>query len=156
DPRVLVEDVHHHALVVRVDDGPVDRGAEGPGSVAADPAAEDDLHDRMDAQVDEVAVELDSLLNPRSAHITLLVPGRVDQDIDDWWRTWWDVTSESCSNAGLDLQAFAVRRTSEVTVAEYRRMITVPLTPISPERLSSGRAHSHSAGPGFSRRQSRN
>jgi len=92
-----------------------------------------DLYDRMDAQVEEVAVELNSLLDPRDARITLLVPGQVDPDIEDWWRSWWDTTSESCSNAGLDLQAFAIRKTSEVTVAEYRRMTTVPLTRISPE-----------------------
>jgi hypothetical protein len=51
DPRVLAGDVHHHALVVRVDDGAVDGGAEGPGGVAANPPAEDDLHVLRAAQV---------------------------------------------------------------------------------------------------------
>ena len=92
-----------------------------------------DLFDRMDAQVDEVAVELDSLLDPRAARVSLLVSEQVDEDVDGWWRAWWDATGESCSEAGLDLQAFAIRNTTEVTVAEYRRMTTVPLARISPE-----------------------
>jgi hypothetical protein len=92
-----------------------------------------DLYDRMDTQVEEVAVELDSLFDPHVARITLLVADQVDQDIDEWWRTWWDAANESCSGSGFDLHAFAVRRTSEVTVAEYRRMTTVPLARISPD-----------------------
>ena len=57
DPRVLVEDVHDHALVGRVDDRAVDGGAEGPGGVAADPAAEDDLDVLRAAEVKVVGDE---------------------------------------------------------------------------------------------------
>jgi len=92
-----------------------------------------DLYDRMDSQVDEVAVELDSLLDPHDARITLLVEGHVDQDVDDWWHEWWDVASERCEAADLTLHAFAARRISDVSLAEYRRMTTVPLARISPE-----------------------
>lgn len=92
-----------------------------------------DLYDRMDSQVEEVAVELDSLLNPHSARVTLLVEQQVDQEIDDWWHQWWDTASESCQTTDLVLYSFAVRRTSDVSLAEYRRMTTVPLARISPD-----------------------
>jgi SAM-dependent methyltransferase len=51
---VLAGDVHHHALVVRVDERAVDGGAEGAGGVAADPPAEDDLDVLRAAQVQVV------------------------------------------------------------------------------------------------------
>jgi hypothetical protein len=92
-----------------------------------------DLFNRINSQVDEVAVELDSLLDPQAARITLLVDEPVDQDVDDWWHEWWDATSERSQAAGLTLYAFATRRTSDVSLAEYRRMTTVPLARISPE-----------------------
>jgi hypothetical protein len=53
DPRVLVEDVDDHALVV----APVDGGSEGAGGVAADLAAEDDLHVGGPAKVEVVGDE---------------------------------------------------------------------------------------------------
>jgi hypothetical protein len=96
-------------------------------------SADQELYSRMQEQVDEVAVELDSLLDPHEARVTLLVTSDVDSDVADWWNTWWGATTESCAAAGLMLHAFGVRSTSEVTVAEYRRMTTVPLARISPE-----------------------
>ena len=92
-----------------------------------------DLYDRMSVQVDEVAVELDSFLDPHDVRVTLLVDAPVDQDVEAWWRNWWDQSSERCQEADLTLQAFAVRAMSEVSVSEYRRMTTVPLARISPE-----------------------
>jgi hypothetical protein len=96
-------------------------------------ASNRELYDRMGSQVDEVAVQLDSFIDPHDARVTLLVSGDIDQDIDEWWREWWDATSESCQASDLSLQAFAVRRTSDVNVAEYRRMTTVPLGRLSPD-----------------------
>jgi hypothetical protein len=52
DPRVLVEDVDDHALVVAAVDG----GAEGASGVAADLAAEDDLHVAGPAKVEVSAI----------------------------------------------------------------------------------------------------
>ena len=92
-----------------------------------------DLYDRMDSQVEEVAVELDSFLDPHDARLTLLIGGDIDQDVDDWWHEWWDAASERCEAADLTLHAFAARKTSDVSVAEYRRMTTVPLARISPD-----------------------
>ena len=51
DPRVLVEDVDDHALHVAAVDG----GPEGAGGVAADLAAEDDLHVAGAADVEVVS-----------------------------------------------------------------------------------------------------
>jgi len=53
DPRVLVEDVDDHALVVAAVDG----GPEGAPGVAADLAAEDDLHVGGPAEVEVVGDE---------------------------------------------------------------------------------------------------
>lgn len=91
------------------------------------------LFESMDEREPEVAVELDSFLDPRVARVTLLVSGPVSEDIKEWWSAWWDETSERCESSGLTLQPFAVRETSQVTLAEYRRMTTVPLTRISPD-----------------------
>ena len=96
-------------------------------------SADQELYIRMQEQVDEVAVELDSMLDPREARVTLLVTGDVDGEVADWWSTWWATTTEICAAGGLTLHAFGIRSTSDVTVAEYRRMTTVPLARISPE-----------------------
>lgn len=96
-------------------------------------ASDRDLFDRMNGQVSEVAVEVDSLLDPSEARVTLLTEAKVDQDVDEWWHNWWDEARETSAAGDLTLHAFSTRRVSEVSLAEYRRMTTVPLTRLSPE-----------------------
>jgi hypothetical protein len=91
------------------------------------------LYDRMDVQVDEVCVELDSLLNPSQARVMLLCETDPDPDIREWWEQWWDTAVPAANAAEINLHAFAVRLLSQMTVAEYRRMTTVPLTRLSPD-----------------------
>jgi hypothetical protein len=91
------------------------------------------MYQRMDAQVWRVAVELDSLLNPKDVRVTLLTQGDVDEDIEDWWRAWWDSASGRCASEGMTLHAFAIRKTCDVTLAESERMTIVPLARISPD-----------------------
>lgn len=92
-----------------------------------------ELYGRMNDQVDEVAVELDSHLDPHNVRVTLIVDGTLDEDVHDWWRNWWDESSARCHEAEMELQAFAVRTASQITLSEYRRMTTVPLARISPQ-----------------------
>jgi hypothetical protein len=91
------------------------------------------LYDRMDMQVDEVCVELDSLLDPSQARVTLLCETHPDPDIQEWWEQWWDAAVPVANDAGINLHAFAVRLLSETTIADYRRMTTIPLTRLSPD-----------------------
>jgi hypothetical protein len=91
------------------------------------------LYQSMDEKDPEVAVELDSFLDPRVARVTLLVEHPVDEAIEEWWRGWWDAASEQCEAGGLTLQPFAIREASQISLAEYRRMTTLPLSRISPD-----------------------
>jgi hypothetical protein len=91
------------------------------------------LYDRMDVQVDEVCVQLDSLLDPSQARVVLLCETDPDPDVREWWEQWWDRAVPTANAAGINLHAFAVRLLSEMTVTEYRRMTTVPLTRLSPD-----------------------
>lgn len=90
------------------------------------------FYQRMDLQVDGVAVELDSLLNPTQARISLLTEGDLDEDIRAWWESWWDAAVPEAWEKGITLQAFTSHRLDQLTVAEYRRMTIVPLERVSP------------------------
>jgi hypothetical protein len=92
------------------------------------------FYHRLDAQVTEIAVELDSFLEPREVRVTLLTDGAADQDIEEWWRTRWSGVDEEFKSAGVSLHAFVIKKTAEVSVAEYRQMITLPLARIIPEQ----------------------
>jgi hypothetical protein len=84
-------------------------------------------------QVDEVAVQLDSHVHPTQVKITLLVEKDLDASIRVWWDDWWTQAVISARSRGLTLHALDVRNLHEVTVAEYRRMVTLPLTRFSPD-----------------------
>jgi hypothetical protein len=95
--------------------------------------ADSGFYERMDIQVWNLAVELDSFLDPRDVRITLLTETHVDADIEAWWREWWDSALPRCESEGITLHAFAIRNLSEVTMAESIRMTMLPLARISPD-----------------------
>ena len=89
------------------------------------------LYETMVQEDPEIAVELDSFLDPRLVRLTLLVERALSTGTEEWWRAWWDDASGRCEAVGLVLQPFAVREVTEVNLAEYRKMTTLPLARIS-------------------------
>lgn len=92
-----------------------------------------DLYVRLDEQIPEVGVSLDSHLNPSDAQLTLIRRGPLDEDVTDWWQTWWDRTYQEAATKGLSLHRLQIRSEEEMTVAEYRRITPMPLLTISPD-----------------------
>jgi hypothetical protein len=87
----------------------------------------------MDEEDPEIAVELDSFLDPSLARITVLVERPVGEEIEEWWRSWWDEADGPCEAEGLILQPISIRQASQVSLTEYRKMTTLPLARISPD-----------------------
>lgn len=96
-------------------------------------ATHKDLYERMDAQVDEVCVELDDHLSPTQGRVTLLLERPVDPDVLSWWNGWWDTASQAVEAVGFILHSFEARLATELRVSEYKRMTAVPLERLSPD-----------------------
>lgn len=89
---------------------------------------------RMHAQILEIGVSLDSLLDPHFAELTLLLDEtELDTDLRRWWQEWWDSALPYAQEQGVQLLPLVVRSTAEVTLAEYRRMTRLPLDRLSPD-----------------------
>ncbi|MBC6450684.1 hypothetical protein [Actinokineospora xionganensis] len=87
---------------------------------------------RMDEQVSEVAIELDDYLAPSVARVTLITEGELDDEVAEWWRSWWDTARSVGAQHNIILQSFEARALSSVRLSEYRRMTTLPLLRVSP------------------------
>ena len=82
-------------------------------------------------QVDEVAVRMDDLLEPKSVQVVLIVSKDLDQDILEWWQEWWDRAAVRAREHDLELMQLEVALDAKLPLAEYRRMVQVPLERVS-------------------------
>lgn len=96
-------------------------------------SAQRELYDEMEGAIYEVAVALDSHLDPTTARLTLLLDEPLSQDALDWWGEWWDRTVLDAADLGFTVQGLDFRASDSITVREYRDLVALPLARISPD-----------------------
>lgn len=86
----------------------------------------------INEQVEELAIQTDSLLDPKYVQILLITNGELSDNVEQWWRAWWDEASEAAFKAGIRLHQLTIRRDSEIRLSEFKRMQFLPLDRVSP------------------------
>jgi hypothetical protein len=90
-----------------------------------------DLFRRMHDQVLEVAIRPDSRLTMTAVDIVVLHYG-VDDDVRIWWEEQLVIARANAQACGIDVIGARLVHAAQMSAAEYRGMITMPLNNISP------------------------
>jgi hypothetical protein len=92
------------------------------------------LYDRLDRDVPELGVRLDSRLNPSTAQIVVVCHSPLDKEETEWWNSWWDDRRGPASEIGISLQALDFKvLDAGYSAAEYRQLTHLPLANVSPD-----------------------
>lgn len=91
------------------------------------------LYNRVCNQIDEIAVRLDSNLNPTHAQVIAITTSEAGEDVKNWFSNWWDDTRPKAAGLGITLLAPEFRLEVDIMLAEYRRMTIMPVDRASPE-----------------------
>ncbi|MHB1536214.1 MAG: hypothetical protein ACYC1D_16710 [Acidimicrobiales bacterium] len=92
-----------------------------------------ELYDKLDRDVPELGVRLDSRLNPSTAQVVVICNASLDEEEKEWWNRWWDDRRAPASEAGITLQALDFKVLDEgYSAAEYRQLTHLPLANVSP------------------------
>lgn len=93
-----------------------------------------DLFNKMDQDVPELGVRLDSRLNPSTAQVVVICDSALDEEQLAWWQSWWDGRREPAAQAGIQLQALDFKVLDDsFSAAEYRQLTHLPLANVSPD-----------------------
>ena len=79
----------------------------------------------MMRSVEEVAVQVDSHLEPSTVQIVFLTSEPMDDGCREWLQEWRDGRVSQAEEVGITLQALDFRELESVNVAEYRRMTVI-------------------------------
>jgi hypothetical protein len=91
------------------------------------------LFDKLDNDVPELGVRLDSRLNPSTAQVVVISRSALDREETDWWNSWWDGCRGAASEVGITLQALDFKTLDDTfSAAEYRQLTPLPLINVSP------------------------
>lgn len=82
--------------------------------------------------VNEVRAALDSLLSPSIVQLLILNDEPIPDDVEEWFRTWWDEIHPAAAAQGLTLLAIRFGRYDDITAAEYLATSEVGLNRVSP------------------------
>lgn len=89
------------------------------------------LFARMNDQLLEVAIRPDSRLNMTAVDIVVLHNG-VDDEVRTWWEEQLVIARANAQSCGIDIIGARLLHAEQMSAAEYRSMITMPLNNISP------------------------
>lgn len=92
--------------------------------------ADSDLHEKLMDQLEEVAVLVDSHLQPTSVQLVFLTPDGLDPECREWLEQWRDSRLDSTLERGITLHALDFRELDAVTATEYRRMTIIWRRPL--------------------------
>ena len=87
--------------------------------------AEQEIHDKLLDQLEEVVVLVDSYLTPTSVQVVFLTNVPLASDCQRWLSEWREGTVEESSVTGLTFHALDFRTLSSVSIEEYRRMTVI-------------------------------
>ena len=90
-----------------------------------DDGEEDDRPDDFLDELVEVAVLVDSTLQPTSVQVVFITESDIGPGVEDWLQGWRDGRVEEADSAGISLLALDIRKLAEIPASEYRRMIVV-------------------------------
>jgi hypothetical protein len=89
------------------------------------------LFERMHEQILEVAIRPDSRLNMTAVDIVVLHSG-VDDEVRTWWEEQLVIAQANAQQCGIAVIGARLVNAEDLSAAEYRNMITMPLNNISP------------------------
>ncbi|MCE9621165.1 MAG: hypothetical protein K8R99_02350 [Actinomycetia bacterium] len=86
-----------------------------------------EFHTRIDNEVTEIGIAADDWSEPTSVQLAVLFEETVSPEVWEWLSNWHDGVMVACLSEGVTLMALDFQSYGELSAADYRKMIRVPL-----------------------------